>query len=103
MSIERASPRDDLRDAVARTFRKPKASLTGEQDRFVLLHARRLVTKWQWLFQGATLRAEASDGMTATISATALRELIVAGVMCQGQGDDMALTDAGRALLAGRA
>ena len=102
--IERAPLKSDLRAAVERTFGKslPKPR-TAEQDRFILLHATRFVTKWQWLFQGAMLRAEADNGLTATITSTGLRELVTAGLMRQGQGDDMVLTEAGRALLAGRA
>jgi hypothetical protein len=101
MTIERAKLRDALHSTLG--IKSAKRARTGEQDRFMLLHARRFVTKWQWVLGGGMLRAEASDGLTATISSTGLRELVTAGLMRQGQGCDFDLTAAGAALLKGRA
>jgi hypothetical protein len=101
VTIERAKLQSALHATLG--IKPAKRARTGEQDRFMLLHARRFVTKWQWLFRGAMLRAEASDGLTATISADGLRELVTAGLMRQGQGFDVQLTAAGVDLLKGRA
>lgn len=64
-----------------------------EQWRFLLLHARRSVVRWQWHFRDTILRAYADNGDTATISAGDLDELLLAGAMAAGAGcADVTLT-----------
>lgn len=71
--------------------------LTREQERFLALHHRHLVTKWEWLFRGATLRAEAERGLIATISAVGFTRLVNAGLVEQLGVAGVRLTDEGRA------
>lgn len=76
------------------------AALTAEQFRFLSLHARHVIARSKWLFQGMQLRAFAERGHTATISADGLADLIASGLMQAGRGEaNIAITDAGRAAL----
>lgn len=71
-------------------------ALTNEQLRFMWLHARHVVVRWRWQFQGAQLRAFTERGFTATISENALASLVERGLMLRGVGcADVLLTDAG--------
>lgn len=73
--------------------------MTPEQVRFLILHARHLVVKWCWLWQGTMLRAYCERGHTATISKGGL-DALVAGGLVEEYGPNAAgvrLLDAGKA------
>jgi hypothetical protein len=54
--------------------------LTQSQLRFLALHARTVVERWQWHFQEAQLRAHAAT-RSATICRDELADLIERGLM----------------------
>jgi hypothetical protein len=54
--------------------------LTQAQLRFLALHARAVVDRWQWYFQETQLRAQAATH-SATISRDELADLIERGLM----------------------
>lgn len=70
------------------------------QIRFMRLHAWHLVEKWQWHWLQTMLRATTDRGVTATLWADSVEELIREGLMEAGMGYAMSVTDAGRELLA---
>jgi hypothetical protein len=53
--------------------------MTPEQSRFLDLHRRYFVTRWQWLFQGGMLRAETECRRVVTITQVAFAELVDLG------------------------
>jgi len=68
-----------------------------EQTRFMILHAKHVVTSWRWLFGGGTLRASTERGVGATIKRAALDALVDAGLMEYGFGcADVRLTQRGK-------
>lgn len=86
----------------ARRLGARRVNLDNEQTRFLLLHARHLVVKWCWLWQGTMLRAFTDSGGTATISKGGLKALVASG-MVEEYGPDAAgvkLLDAGKAAVA---
>ncbi len=54
--------------------------MTGEQERFLALHAHRVVETSQWLFNGGTLHCKAG-WHCASITAQGLAELIDMGLV----------------------
>lgn len=71
--------------------------LTPEQSRFLALHRQYFVERWQWLFGGGTLRAEAGRCVAAITCAgfAALVDLgLIEPVGCAG----VRLTEAGKAV-----
>jgi len=71
----------------------PRFLPNAEQERFIWLHERHLVVKWQWLWQGTQLRAFTERGLTATISKDNVNELVAEGFMRWGLGQSIYLTD----------
>jgi len=55
--------------------------LSVEQWRFLWLHARKLVVRWQWHWGETVLRAHAEHGDTATISRAGVDDLVARGFM----------------------
>lgn len=70
------------------------------QIRFMRLHAWHLVERWQWHWFQTMLRATTDRGVTATLWADSVEELIHNGLMEAGMGFCMTLTAAGREMLA---
>lgn len=69
---------------------------SDEQMRFMYLHARHFVMKWQWVMRETYLRATTDRGFTATISAGALDELVRERLVFRGVScADVLLSDAG--------
>lgn len=68
-------------------------ALTTEQWRFLWLHVRQVVVRWQWHFSDTLLRAHAERGDTASISRADVDELVALGLMAR-------IGDAGHALTA---
>lgn len=66
------------------------------QVRFMRLHALHLVARWQWHWFNTMLRATTDRGVTATLWADEIEQLIREGMMEAGMGFCMALTPAGR-------
>jgi hypothetical protein len=67
-------------------------ALNPRQLQFLDLHRHHLVTRWQWCFGDAMLRA-CTDHECATISRSDLDELIASGVMQRGPGWSLNITD----------
>jgi hypothetical protein len=65
--------------------------------RFLRLHQRYLVEKYQTLFNGAMVRATTDRGITASVSVDDLEELLSAGLLQPSWGGSFVLTDAGKA------
>lgn len=75
---------------------------SDEQMRFMRLHALHFVTKWQWLMNCSWLRATTDRGFTATISESALDELVRERLVFRGVScADVLLSDAGLELAGG--
>jgi hypothetical protein len=79
-------------------------TLSTEQERFLVLHARHNVVKWVWHFSESLLRAYTDRGHTATISKAGFASLGVLGlvdVIGAGGGGPGAIriTDAGKGAL----
>lgn len=51
-------------------------NLTGEQTRFLVLHADHVPVRWQWLWGSTILRAHTERGNTATIPVAQFDELV---------------------------
>lgn len=66
------------------------------QIRFMRLHAWHLVEKWQWHWLNTMLRATTDRGVTATLWADSVEELIREGLMEAGMGFYMDVTSKGR-------
>lgn len=72
--------------------------LTLSQRRFLHLHVKDVVDKWQWHFRGTQLRAHVRR-RRATICAAELDDLVSKGLMGRGAGAaDVYVTSAGKAL-----
>src|SRR6185503_12629364 len=71
------------------------AEVTPSQIRFLTLHAKRSVDRWQWHFSGCTLRAWA-DKRSASLGREELQGLVAAGLMKLGLGVSVSATPAGR-------
>jgi hypothetical protein len=87
-----------METAVMLAPRETAPMLTDSQLRFVRLHQRHFVEKWQHIFRGAMVRATSDRGMTATLRAEELGSLIDAGLMAQGWGGSIYLTAEGRGI-----
>jgi hypothetical protein len=74
------------------------ANLSGSQLRFLRLHARAVVDRWQWHFQQTQLRAH-SGTRRATIAQNELAELCERGLMIRGHGAAVYATPTGKALV----
>lgn len=70
------------------------------QLHFLRLHCFHLIEKWQWHWLQTMLRATTDRGVTATLWADSVEDLIREGLMEAGMGYAMSVTDAGRELLA---
>lgn len=70
--------------------------LNPAQRAFLRLHAHFLVDQWQWHFCDVQLRAQA-EGIGATIWRDDLEHLIRRGLMRQGHGSAVTITEAGKA------
>lgn len=68
--------------------------MTGEQERFLALHAHRVVETSQWLLNGGTLRCKAG-WHSASITAQGLVELVDMGLMQPIGSAGMRITAAG--------
>jgi hypothetical protein len=66
--------------------------MNPRQLQFLDLHRHHLVTRWQWCFGDAMLRA-CTDRDCVTISRSDLNELIASGVMQRGPGFAVTLAD----------
>lgn len=55
--------------------------MTDEQSRFLALHVRHVIVKWEWLFRGSMLRATTEHGDVATITARGFAHLVDAGLV----------------------
>lgn len=73
-------------------------SLTHDALRFIRLHQRHFVEKWQAIFGGAMVRASTDRGVTATVRLDELESLIEAGFLQPGWGGSFTLTEAGRGI-----
>ena len=71
-------------------------SLPDTAIRFIRLHQRYFVEKWQAVFQGAMVRATTDHGVTATVRLDELEGLVEAGLLQPGWGGSFMLTDAGK-------
>ena len=74
-------------------------TLDSEHERFLALHSRHLVMKWQWIFRGGTLRAEAGRHV-AFISLDGFRRLVDAGLIKTMGCAGVRLTDEGKRVAA---
>lgn len=72
--------------------------LTLDQIRFIRLHQRYLVDKYQTLFGGATVRAWTERGATASVRLDELESLLAEGLLQRGWGGSFNLTEAGKAV-----
>lgn len=72
--------------------------LTPDQLRFIRLHQRFFVEKWQGLFGGATIRATSDRGVSAALRLDELEGLVSAGLLQPGWGGSFNLTEAGKAV-----
>ena len=70
--------------------------LTQDQLRFIRLHQRYFVERWQALFGGATIRATSDRGITAAVRLDELEDLIGAGLLQPGWGGSFNLTERGK-------
>lgn len=78
----------------------PVFTTNTEQQRFMWLHQRHLVIRWQWMMRGSQMRAFADNGMTATIGKDSLAQLVAEGFMkasYPGEGYMYELTEMGKA------
>lgn len=82
-----------IRPALARSV---FLTLTPEQQRFLMLHAKRRVEKWQWLWGSTILRASTERDYTATIPAAQFDELLRLGLMRRSGCAGAVITDMGR-------
>lgn len=57
-----------------------------DQERFLTLHTKHIVTKWSWHFQETMLRACTDRGLSASLSRDDADELVRAGLMEWGFG-----------------
>lgn len=73
-------------------------SLPDTAIRFIRLHQRHFVEKWQAVFQGAMVRATTDRGVTATVRLDELEGMISAGLVQPGWGGSFVLTDEGKAI-----
>jgi len=73
-------------------------NLSPAQIRFLILHVKRVVYRWQWHFCDTMLRAH-SGKRVATIWADELSELEALGLIEAGLGVSMGATAAGRAFV----
>ena len=64
--------------------------------RFIRLHQRHFVEKWQAVFQGAMVRATTDRGVTATVRLDELEALLSEGLLQPGWGGSFMLTERGR-------
>lgn len=71
-------------------------SLSAGQLRFIRLHQRHFVERWQNVLGGGMIRATTNRGVTATISTTELDGLYAAGLMTAGHGIGLELTEMGQ-------
>lgn len=72
--------------------------LGNDALRFIRLHQRHFVEKWQAIFGGAMVRASTDRGVTATVRLDELESLIEAGFLRPGWGGSFTLTEAGRGI-----
>lgn len=72
--------------------------LSTDQLRFIRLHQRHFVERWQAIFQGAMVRATSDRGVTATVSLDDLEGMVSAGLVAQGWGGSFFLTEQGKAV-----
>lgn len=66
--------------------------------RFLRLHQRYFVERWQAIFQGAMVRATTDRGVTATVRLDELERMVEAGLLRPGWGGSFVLTDEGKRL-----
>lgn len=79
---------------------KPVCDCNAYSDalRFIRLHQRHFVERWQALFGGAMVRATSDRGVTATVRLETVEALIAAGLLQPGWGGSFNLTEAGKAI-----
>lgn len=86
-------------DAIAYLHQSPPLAPfqpSRAQLRFMRLHHLHMVARWQWHWFNTMLRATTDRGVTATLWADEIEQLIREGLMESGMGFCMALTPAGR-------
>lgn len=86
----------DLRNALVKSV---ALTLTGEQTRFLALHANRTPTRWQWLWGSTILRAHTDRDEHATISAAGFDELVRLRLMKRSGLAGATITTKGREAL----
>jgi hypothetical protein len=70
--------------------------LNNAQRRFLKMHRDRFVKCWQAVLGGGMVRATDDHGHTATLSTDEIADLIADGLMLQGIGLQLSITEAGR-------
>lgn len=73
-------------------------SLTDTALRFIRLHQRHFVEKWQAIFNGAMVRATTDRGVTATVTVDELQSLVEAGLLQPDYGGSFQLTERGKGI-----
>jgi hypothetical protein len=73
-------------------------SLPDTAIRFIRLHQRHFVERWQAVFQGAMVRATTDRGVTATVRLDELEGLVEAGLLAPGWGGSFVLTERGKGI-----